>query len=253
MDRETVQSEGKQGEWNLLDIEALAAAMDGRYKHAEELFQAAYDAAMRENLPEKASDILLDQASTEFEAGLPTAARATLRRINRHPSNPEILFLLAELGDNSLAERDLTQYGRAAGTDTLMTYVYGPRIRAAIALDRTNPREAIAELQPAAEYDFADGFDAIAERGEAYLMTKEPEKAATEYRKILDHPGVDPVSVLLPLARIGLARAESQAGHIDQSKADYEELFRQWSGADPDLPALLAARKEYASLSATHR
>jgi hypothetical protein len=59
----------------------------------------------------------------------------------------------------------------------------------------------------------------IAERGEAYLMAKQPEKAAVEYRKILDHPGVDPVSPLFPLAWLGLARAEFQAGHIDQSKA----------------------------------
>ena len=253
MGRETEQSEGREGEWNFLDLEALAAAMDGRYKHAEELFQAAYDAAMREDLPEKASDILADQASTEFESGMSAQAHATVRRIKQHPGNPQTLFLLAELGDDSPAERALAEHSRGAGSDTLMTYVYGPRIRAAIALDQAKPLEAITELQPAAQYDFAGGFEAIAERGESYLMAKEPDKAAIEYRKILDHPGVDPVSLLLPLARAGLARAESQAGRIDQSKADYEELFRQWSGADKDLPALLIARKEYASLNTSRR
>ena len=251
MDREIAYSQGKEGEWNFLNLEARAAAMDGRAKHAEELFKSAYDAAMRENLPEKASNILMDEASAEFEGGMSVAARVTLQRIQQHANNPETPFLRAELGDASLAERTLAGYGRGgAGSDTLMTYVYGPRIRAAIALDQAKPLEAIAELQPVTAYDFAAGFEAIAERGEAYLMAKEPEKAAMEYRKILEHPGVDPVSGLRPLARAGLARAEVQAGNIDQGKADYEELFRQWSGADPDLPALLAARKEYASLSA---
>lgn len=246
MDHEIARSQGKEGEWNFLNLEARAAAMDGRYKHAEELFQAAYVAAMRESLPEKASDILIDQASAEFEGGMPAAARATLQRVQQHAA--ETLFLRAELGQ----ERALAGYGSGAGSDTLMRYVYGPRIRAAIALDQAKPQEAIAELQPAAEYDFAAGFDAIAERGEAFLMAKEPEKAAMEYRKILDRPGVDPVSILRPLARAGLARAESQAGHVDQAKADYEELFRLWDGADPNLPVLLTARKEYASLSSKH-
>jgi tetratricopeptide (TPR) repeat protein len=252
MDRELARSQGKEGEWSFLDLEAREAAMDGRYKHAEELFQSAYDAAMRENLPEKASDIQMDEASVEFDGGMPAAARATIQRMNRRDDDPETLLVLAHLGDASLAERALAQHGHGDSSDTLMTYVYGPRIRAAIALDQAKPLEAIAELQPAAEYDFAAGFEAIAERGEAYLMAKEPEKAATEYRKILDHPGVDPASVLRPLARAGLARAEVQAGNIDQGKADYEELFRQWDGADPDLPALLTARREYASLSAKH-
>jgi tetratricopeptide (TPR) repeat protein len=134
-----------------------------------------------------------------------------------------------------------------------MTYVYGPRIRAQIALHQAKPSQAILELQPVAKYDFAAGFAGIAERGEAYLMASEPEKAAMEYRKIIDHPGVDPVSPLIPLAYLGLARAESQAGLVEQSRASYEKLFEQWKEADADLPALLIARREYASLRAARR
>ena len=49
----------------------------------------------------------------------------------------------------------------------------------------------------------------MTERGESYLMAKEPEQAAMEYRKILDHPGVVTLQLraLLPFARVGLARA----------------------------------------------
>lgn len=253
MDRQSAQGHTKEGEWNYLNLEALVAAMDGRYKRAEELFQAAYDAAMHESLPETASKILMDEASAELAAGMVATARSTLRRIQQPPDNPDVLLLLAELGDNSPAERALAERLQGSGSDTLMTYVYGPRIRAAIALHQAKPLGAIAELQPVAEYDFADGFGAIAERGESYLMAKEPEKAAIEFKRILDHPGIDPVSVLRPLAEVDLARAESQAGQIDQSKADYEAFFHQWSGADPDLPLLLAARKEYAALSSARR
>jgi len=71
-----------------------------------------------------------------------------------------------------------------------------------------------------------------------------------EYQKILDHPGVDPVSPLFPLALLGKARAESQAGRVAESRADYEELFAQWRDADADLPVLQDARREYGLLGA---
>ena len=254
MDREIAQSEGKDDEWEFLNLQALAAAKDGSYKHAEELFHAAFNAAMSQSLPEKADDILIDEASANFDCGMANASRAVLRRLGQHhPANPETAFLQAELGDVSSAERSISSHSSPTGSDTLMTYVYGPRIRAQIALHQAKPSQAILELQPVAKYDFAAGFAGIAERGEAYLMASEPEKAAMEYRKIIDHPGVDPVSPLIPLAYLGLARAESQAGLVEQSRASYEKLFEQWKEADADLPALLIARREYASLRAARR
>jgi DNA-binding winged helix-turn-helix (wHTH) protein/tetratricopeptide (TPR) repeat protein len=249
--REIGWGEGKQGEWNFLDLQALAAAKDGKYKRGEELFRTAYDAAISENLPEKADDILIDEAYAALDCGVAADARAALKRVRlKQPESAAEAFVQAELGDVTSAARALAAYGDTGGTETLLTYVDGPRIRAEIALYAYNPQEAITDLQPALEYDFAGGFATIAERGEAYLKTKEPEKAAAEYRKILDRPGVDPVSPLYPLARLGEARAEAQAGNVAQSKADYEALFAEWKGADADLPVLVTARREYAELSA---
>ncbi len=249
--REIGRSEGKQGEWNSLDLQALAAARDGRYKRAEELFHTAHDAAISENLPEKADDILIDEASVALDCGVPTDARAALKRVGlRQPeSSPEAL-VQAELGDDSSAERALAAFADAGGAGTILTYVDGPQIRARIALNAHRAQEAVADLQPALEYDFAAGFATIAERGDAYLEANQPEKAAIEYHKILDHPGVDPVSPLYPLARLGIARAEAQSGNAAQSKSDYEALFVEWKSADPDLPVLVAARREYAALAA---
>ncbi len=254
MDREASQSLGKQGEWDFLDLQARAAAKDGNYKHAEELFLAAYNAAKSENLPEKADDILIDEASTDFDCGMAVAAQAALRRVGpQHSDSLEAALVYAELGDAASAERTLTAYSSPTGSDTLLTYVYGPRIRAEIALNQAKPLQAIAELAPASEYDFAAGFTAIFARGEAYSRLAQPEKAAVEFRKIIEHPGVDPVSPLIPLAWLGLARAEMQVGRVDQSRADYGKLFEQWKGADVDLPALLIARREYASLHTVDR
>jgi DNA-binding winged helix-turn-helix (wHTH) protein/tetratricopeptide (TPR) repeat protein len=249
MDREIARSAGKQGTWDFLDVQAQAAMREGRYKHAAELFRSAYDAARGENLPEKADDILVDEASADFNCGMAGDARAVLRRVSQqHADDADAALVEAQSGDVSSAGRFLAAHNSAVGSDTLMTYVYAPGVRGAIALSEGKAAEAIADLQPALGYDYAVGFANIAERGEAYLRAKQPEQAAGEFHKILDHPGVDPVSPLYPLAWLGLARAEAQAGHTQESRADYENFFGQWKQADEDLPIFLIAHREYAAL-----
>jgi len=81
MSREIAWSDGRPSAWFSLYIQAFAAATSGKYKQAEELFHAAYGVAERENLSETADDVLIDQATMEFELGLPNAARDTLKRV----------------------------------------------------------------------------------------------------------------------------------------------------------------------------
>ena len=112
-------------------------------------FQAAYDAAMRDNLPEKATDILMNEAATEFAGGMTAAAHSTLHRVQpaARPDSPfRLFFCWPRWATTPLAERALAEHIHGPGTDTLMTYIYGPRIRAAIALHQAKPLEAIAEL-----------------------------------------------------------------------------------------------------------
>jgi DNA-binding winged helix-turn-helix (wHTH) protein/tetratricopeptide (TPR) repeat protein len=249
MDRAVAGSASKQGSWDLLEIQALAAMRDGRSKHAEELFRSAYAAAVSSNLPEKADDILIDQASADFNYGLTADARTALRRVSpQHVDCPDAALVEAQLGDVPAALRFLSAHKAAAESDTLMNYVYAPGIRGAIALSQGRPSQAILELQPALGYDDAAGFRIIAERGEAYLQAKQPQMAAVEFRKILDHPGLDPVSSLYPLAWLGLARAEAQSGHTAESRTDYEKFFAQWKQADESLPILTLASREFAHL-----
>ena len=122
MAREVAQSEGKPGQWNLYDLQAFAAAREGKLKRAEELFHVAYEAAMRENLAEKADGILMDEANAELEGGLTAEARTTLHRVRPQTlSSPQGALLQAELGDTALAERLLAAHPSTTGSDTLMT------------------------------------------------------------------------------------------------------------------------------------
>ena len=82
-------------------------------------------------------------------------------------------------------------------------------------------------------------------RGQAYLALRDGARAAAEFRTIQDRRGVDPFSPLYPLAQLGLARAYALAGDKAASLKSYEELFKLWAEADPDLRMLREAKAEY--------
>jgi eukaryotic-like serine/threonine-protein kinase len=73
-------------------------------------------------------------------------------------------------------------------------------------------------------------------------------EAATEFQKILDHPGIvasDPVG---PLARLLLGRTLALSGDKTKAKTTYQEFLRLWKEADLDIPILTQARAEYAKM-----
>jgi eukaryotic-like serine/threonine-protein kinase len=251
MAREVAMTHGQPSEWRALEVQAFAAAAGGRYREAEQLFRRAHGIAEHENLIESADDILIDQASVEIASGMPAAARATLSRVRTEDTdNPDFAELEAQLGDISFAEHYLAQSSTTDHPGTLIRYSYAPRLRAEIALRQNSPLDAIAALEPAAPYELAGGLTAFAQRGESYQSAGQYENAATEYRNLLAHNGINPLSPLLPLAHLWLGRAEAHAGNIKGSRAEYEKLFALWKDADKDLPVLLTAKREYVVLTA---
>jgi hypothetical protein len=142
--------------------------------------------------------------------------------------------------------------------DTLLVDYWLPTIRAAVALEREDISRAEAELQPTEPYElggnrppFSSGATLypVYLHGESYLKRKDWTKAALEFQKILDNRGLVwnfPIGVL---AHLQIARAYVGAGDIAQARAAYRDYFALWSRADDDIPILLRAQKEYASLS----
>jgi eukaryotic-like serine/threonine-protein kinase len=85
-------------------------------------------------------------------------------------------------------------------------------------------------------------------RGNAYLRARQGLAAAREFQKIVDRPGIVMNSPLFALARLGLARAYAMAGDQAKSKAAFQDFFALWKDADPDLPVVVEARKQFKSL-----
>ena len=85
-------------------------------------------------------------------------------------------------------------------------------------------------------------------RGLAYLRGRAGAEAMAEFQKIIDHRGVVAVSALYPLAHLGVARAAALTDDTATSRKAYEDFFALWKDADPDLPILIEAKKEYQKL-----
>src|ERR1039457_4468962 len=130
----------------------------------------------------------------EFEFGLPDASRATLKRINPvKTALPDLAILSAELGNTPFAESYLAEQSSNTHSGTHMSYVNLPLLRAALAMGRDKPLDAVEALEPARPYEMAD-YDVLTQRAKAYLKAGRPEMAVPEYQKILANPGVDPLS-----------------------------------------------------------
>ncbi len=85
-------------------------------------------------------------------------------------------------------------------------------------------------------------------RGRIFLDGGNSTEAAKEYHRILDNPGWSPLTVYIPLAHLGLARAAVLQGDLEKARKSYQDLFTLWKDADSDIPALIEARKEYEKL-----
>jgi eukaryotic-like serine/threonine-protein kinase len=117
-------------------------------------------------------------------------------------------------------------------------------VRAQIALAQHQPQQAIDTLASVRRDNVSVAPHL---RGKAYMELKKPAEAAAEFRKLIARE-LQSSDIVYPSAHVQLARALAQAGNTVEAKKTYEVFFNLWKDADPGIPLLDAARKEYAAL-----
>jgi tetratricopeptide (TPR) repeat protein len=134
--------------------------------------------------------------------------------------------------------------------NTLYQRIALPTVRAAFELQRGEPAKVLELLEGTARYELASvvPYFSIYLRAQAHQRAGRGQDAEREYQKILDHRGVDAFSLLLPLSRLGLARAAALSGDVARSRRAYQDFLAHWKDADADIPVLREARAEYAKL-----
>jgi len=254
MQREAEWARDKPTEADMLWSEAAAAAALGKLRNARDLLRRAAENVQRQGFKESVASMAAWEALTEAKFGNYRQAReqamAALAMAGGQDAKSQAALALALSGDAARAEATASELEKRFPLNTSVNSVQVPVVRAASEISRNNPTRAVDLLRAAAPYELGEDAELIPIyiRGQAYLHLRAGKEAAAEFQKILDHPGVDPISLYHALAHLGLARAYADAGDTTKARAAYQDFFTLWKDADPDIPVLREAKAEYAAL-----
>ena len=92
------------------------------------------------------------------------------------------------------------------------------------------------------------GLYPVYTRGLAFLDAGLPLQAATEFKKLIEHPGIVLNDIPGALAHLQLGRAQVMMGEKAAARKSYQDFLTLWKDADPDIPIYKQAQLEYAKL-----
>jgi serine/threonine protein kinase/Tfp pilus assembly protein PilF len=251
---------GRSGEedW-LLSAQADTEAYHGRLAKAREFSRRAVESALRADAKETAALWQVEAALREAEFGNPAgagqSALAALALIPGRDVKTLTALTLARAGDSAQAQELAENLNKDFPLHTIVQGYWLPSIRAAVALKANNSAKALELLQPAAPYELGQSLPfpvgmmyPVYLRGQAYLLAHQGKEAATEFQKIIEHPGIVLDFPIGALAHLGLARAYALQSDTAHARAAYQDFFTLWKDADSAIPVLREAKAEYGKL-----
>jgi tetratricopeptide (TPR) repeat protein len=254
-------STAKRGvdDW-FLGYEADTAAYIGRLGEAREFSNRAVASAERVEEKEGAASYETGAALREALFGNADESRKRVASALRLSKGRDVQYgaalALAMTGDAVRANALADELGKSLPEDTIVQFNYLPTLRARLAILRHDTMKGIEVLEAAAPYELGQplvgdvqlNLYPVYVRGQAYLAAQQPNEAAAEFQKILDHQGIVRNAPIGALAHLQIARAYAMQGDTAKAKAAYQDFLTLWKDADSDIPILIAARAEYAKL-----
>lgn len=155
-------------------------------------------------------------------------------------------YALAVKPDQAQALADELSHKRPQ--NLLFNRAWLPLTHALRLVQNNQAEQALALLQPAAAYQGGTQHYFNWVRGAALLKLNRGQEAVAEFQTILSNRGFDAVSMLYPLAHLAMGRAQTAANDRQRARIYYKDFFTLWKGADPDLPIVAEAKKEFAAL-----
>ena len=235
-----------------LVLQANTQAYHGHLTKARELTRRAAalqrDAGFPETAARNQATVALGDAESGYSAAAKEEALSALAQGSGRTAKPRVALAFALLGDLPRSKALVKDLEKEYPSDTILNGYWLPTIKAAIQTSQGQPSEAVSLLEPAVEFElaYAGALYPAYLRGRAYLVAQNGAAAATEFQKILDHPGIvfnDPVGAL---ARLQIGRSYAVQGDTAKARAAYQDFLTLWKDADPDIPILKEAKAEYA-------
>ena len=245
-------AKGRTDEYRAVYWVTQASAFSGRWRESNESLDRATEIALRADAKEVVAGYTAEQALRAAWLGQSdqsiTLAQSALKIERNRTVLTRAALALALAGDLAKAQTLIEELEQKHPKDTLVNQVWLPEIKAVIELRKNNAAAALQLLETAKRYEAAAGLSSQTVRSMVYLKLGQGAQAAAEARKILDHRGQAPLSLLWPLAHLTLARASAMQGDTAQARKSIEVFLVLWKDADQDLPVLIEAKKELLSL-----
>ena len=258
MSKELAWAKGRDEEPYALRQNAAAQSALGKMKLAQATLREVEAAAQRNGMRGFIALVKAEEGALQANygdcVGAKAAVTASLAQVPEGLGRIVSAGSLAQCGDAVTAQKLIEAEARARPLDTQTHSIAVPLVAALNGLQRGDGASALTALETARRFELAGGpgggptYWILYVRGKAHLQLREPDKAAAEFKKILDFRGRYPESELIPLAQLQLARAYAMQNDSAKARTTYQDFFALWKDADPDIPILKQAKAEYAKL-----
>jgi hypothetical protein len=143
------------------------------------------------------------------------------------------------------AEKLAAETSKRFPSGTIWNAIQLPEIRAAIALHRDQPAASVELLASASPYERAY-LGPVYLRGLAYLRLQKGAEAAAEFRKIVDHKGINWGATWIhpywgqfySLSYLGMARSMALVGDTAKARKAFQDFFELWKDQS-EIPKLI--------------
>ena len=254
MAREVQWAKGRPEEAEFTVLVSATAMYFGKQKQADELKKRAVEMLKSQHRTETAATVLNALAGELVMVGkceqAKEQAKAAMNLVRAQMTLARAAMVYAACGDQGQAQSLLDEARTAYPKNTVIATMVTPLVGAGIEKNRGNFAQAVQLMEAVRGYELGAvlGTSVNFARGNLYLQQRMGNEAAREFKKIIDHPGVDFFSPAHALSHLGLGRAAAINGDTAGARKAYQDFFALWKDADADLPVLVQARKEYEEL-----
>ncbi|MGA2694832.1 MAG: protein kinase [Terriglobales bacterium] len=231
----------------------------GRMHDADRHWDAAARRAEQQHLPDAAGGFYSLQAVHDaLVSNCPGALAAAHRGLTLDHSIatvPDATLAMALCGEGAAGLKEIERLRDVSPTNTLVTEIYLPEVKGAIALVEHHPEQVAALVSPALPYVLVTKQPHLA--GLASLAAHNYSQAITDFEPGTRYKGLAMQEGAgggyqapdYGLCMLGTARAQAQ---VDKSAAitTYQKLADVWKNADADYAPARDAKKELAALQA---
>jgi tetratricopeptide (TPR) repeat protein len=239
-----------QNDFIVSGFRSAIAGYGGQVKVGRDFGQKQRDAAQRLGFKEAAAnEYALEAISEATFLNMARALEDVSQALKLSQSPPVVLtssLALALAGEDARAGKMADDVAQKRPYDTLVQFVQVPLVKAQIEVNHGNHSKAVDLLDGALVYARANS-NVLYVRGNAYLKAGRGNDAVQAFQRLLNIKNVITVDPIMPLARIGLARAYVLAGDPVRARVAYQDFFALWKDADPDVPLLRQVKAEYAN------